>query len=205
MSEQTDDFQDLMKRVREGSSEAIAHLLEEYGQHVLRIVRRRLSTRMRSKYDSRDFTQDIWMNFFAREIQDRHFESPEALQGFLARVAKNTITDAYRKRMEYEPFNIQREKSLDGSAAAEAVGLSDDGPSPSQVAIANEKWDQIKNQVDLPARRILEMLREGLSHVEIARRLGVNEKTVRRVVSRASAKRPREDDDPELNGAVHCR
>jgi RNA polymerase sigma factor (sigma-70 family) len=190
MADDREDFRALMKRVRQGCAEAVTQVLETYGQNVLRVVRRRLSKRLRSTYDSRDFTQDVWTAFFGREIATREFASPDELLAYLITLARNKLADAHRQRMRDGHFDASLEKSLDGSAAAEAVKLADVQPTPSQVAMAKEKWDELKNRVDRPARRILELLRKGLTPAEVAQKLGVNERTVRRVVGRLERQLP---------------
>jgi RNA polymerase sigma factor (sigma-70 family) len=193
MTENVQVFQALMKRARDGCPEAIGQILATYGRSILRVIRRLLHKKMRSKYDSRDFTQDVWSDFFAQEIKDRDFASPEELRAFLVAIAKNKVMDAYRKRLACERHTTEREKSLDGSAANEAHELTDDTPTPSQVAMTREKWDELRTQlVDGPARRILEMLQQGLGYADIARRLRVSERTVRRVVGRLERDSPRD-------------
>lgn len=69
-------FASLMQRVREGSQDAAHELFQQYGPHILRIVRRKLHKTMRSKYDSSDFVQAVWASFFAIEPAQYHFEAP---------------------------------------------------------------------------------------------------------------------------------
>jgi hypothetical protein len=45
----------LMERIQEGSQDAVRELLDQYGSHLVRVIRRRLSQRLRSQFDSADF------------------------------------------------------------------------------------------------------------------------------------------------------
>src|SRR5947209_4816813 len=54
MSVDRDEFKNLMRRVQEGSEDAARELLDRYGEHILRVVRRKLSRQLRSKFDSVD-------------------------------------------------------------------------------------------------------------------------------------------------------
>ena len=184
MSETGNEFAELMQRLRDGSEDAARELLDRYGQHILRVVRRKLSRELRSKFDSVDFVQAVWASFFADAPNRRGFDRPEALIAFLVTLAQNKVVDAVRQRMQTQKRNINRERALDGSVAVEAQGLATREPSPSQVAVANDEWRRLL--ADLPARyqRMLVLLREGHTQKDIAKELGVNEKTVRRVLEK---------------------
>jgi len=69
-------FQALLRQVQHGSPEAARELYDTYVNHVLRGVRVRLWHRMRSKYDSQDFVQQVWASFFDEPERLPDFESP---------------------------------------------------------------------------------------------------------------------------------
>ena len=66
LTEQSREFTSLMQRVHQGDEDAAWELLDEYGPHVINVVRRVLTSRMRSKADSTDFAQSVWASFFAK-------------------------------------------------------------------------------------------------------------------------------------------
>src|SRR5262249_6025066 len=169
-----------MEQVRSGSEEAARELLEIFGPHIIRVVRRKLDQRLRARFDSADFAQDVWASFFANPPRHEVVDRPEALIAFLVRMARNKVVDAHRKGLVYQKENVTRQNSLDGSAALEAKALSGTDPTPSQAAAAREEWQRLPGHY----QRILLLLGEGKTHVEIAREVGVNEKTVRRVFRR---------------------
>jgi RNA polymerase sigma factor (sigma-70 family) len=183
------EFETLMERIRSGSQDAVRELLQKYGMHIVRVIRRRLHKTMRSMYDSRDFTQAVWASFFTNSIQQHSFRNPDELIAFLVAIASNKVVDAVRKRLESGRFNISREHSLEGSAAGEVLLMQDTNPSPSQVAMAKEKWEQIQQKATRPGQLILELVQQGITHAEIARRLGVCEKTVQRLLRNAYPRR----------------
>jgi RNA polymerase sigma factor (sigma-70 family) len=181
----TDDqlaFLQLMDRVRAGSADAVRELIDTYGRHVLRVVRRRLNKRLRPKFDSTDFTQSVWASFFTSGLERHSFERPEDLIAFLGAVAGNKVTDEIRQRLRYRQHNVGREQSLQGSAAREGEALAGPGPTPSEEAMARECWDRMQQRATRPGRRILGLLRQGVTHEEIARKLRVDVKTVQRLV-----------------------
>jgi RNA polymerase sigma factor (sigma-70 family) len=179
----SNDFSLLMQRIREGSDDAVKELLEVYGPHILRVVRRRLNQNLRSKFDSQDFVQSVWASFFAIRPNEYMFDRPEALITFLVNLARNKVVDCVRQRFQTTIHTVNREHSLDGSAAY-ALEMEGQQPSPSQVALAKEEWDRLLDSVPAYQRPILTLLWQGHTQQEIAQQLGVGEKTIRRIVRR---------------------
>jgi RNA polymerase sigma factor (sigma-70 family) len=178
---QADDFARLMERVSEGCPEAIAELHTRYGGHIREVVRKRLNQRLRPIFDSIDFQQDVWASFFCGDLKRCRFTTPEALVRFLCEMANGKVVDVSRQRLRSSRYNLNREQSLDQlhfvDVAPEVAARS---PSPSQLAMANEKWQQLLHKQPRPNQRILELLRAGHTHEEIAEKLGLNAKKVQR-------------------------
>jgi RNA polymerase sigma-70 factor (ECF subfamily) len=183
MPEGDGDFAELMERVRGGSEEAVRELLDRYGHHILRVVRRRLHQRMRARFDSLDFVQDVWASFFAGLERQWAFDDPHALVAFLADLAYKKVVDKFRGHVEAHKREIFRERSFDSATSGQESKLVARQPTPSQLIVAKEEWTNlIEGQPELQ-QRILELLRQGNSTGSIARRLGVNVRTVRRTVA----------------------
>jgi RNA polymerase sigma-70 factor (ECF subfamily) len=179
-----EDFARLMERVREGSAEAIEELVERFGEHILYVVRRRLNQKLRSKFDSTDFSQDVWASFFAVSQEHLDFKTPEALQAYLGTMARNKVIEAVRLRLLGKRYNVQREQSLNDSTANLPEYLDSGDPTPSQVVGAAEQWERMQDRTPTRYLPLLEMLRAGRSLREIARALQVDVGTVRRVVQK---------------------
>jgi RNA polymerase sigma-70 factor (ECF subfamily) len=184
MPEKKDTFQDLLQRARESCDQSARELVERYGPHILRVVRRRLNRRLRSKFDSVDFVQAVWASFFALPMEKYQFDRPEQLVEFLMGLARNKVVDAVRQRLVTQKYNIERELPIHDSAVHEQLDLAARGPTASQVAIAKEEWERLQDVERTRDDRILHSLGTGLNLQEIAREIGVSEKTVRRVLRR---------------------
>lgn len=180
------EFADLMRRLSDGSDDAARELLDRYGEHILRVVRRKLSRELRSKFDSVDFVQAVWASFFADMPRQRRFDHPQALMAFLVTLAQNKVVDAVRQRMQSRKFDINRERPLplDGSVVGDGGGMAARQPTPSQEAVANDEWRRLLADLPDRYRRMLVLLREGHTQKDIARELNVNEKTIRRVLEK---------------------
>jgi RNA polymerase sigma-70 factor (ECF subfamily) len=186
MTEREEDFAALVRRVQDGSDEAARELIDRYGQHILRVVRRRLSKQLRSKFDSVDFVQSVWASVFADRAALAQIDRPEALVAFLATLAHHKVVEQTQQRFRTGKRNIDQERRLDDVLAAsghEAVPGAD--ATPSQVAVANELWDRMIQGQPSQHQKILDLRRLGNTYAEIAAKLGLNEKTVRRVLNRA--------------------
>jgi len=186
MAMRNDEFHDLMERVRQGSEEAVQEFLDAYGHHVYRAVRRRLNRRLRAKFDSQDFVQEVWASFFTNLSTISTFDRPEAVVGFLIRVATNKVIDECRRRLTTQKYNVSIEFSLDGSGEWAKRTATTTDPTPSGVAVAHEQWHRLIDPQPSRYRRILELRVTGQTYEKIAKEVGVSEKTVRRVIRRLS-------------------
>jgi RNA polymerase sigma factor (sigma-70 family) len=176
------EFRFLMQRVQAGCPEAAQQLLERYGHHIVRVVRRRLHRKLRSKFDSEDFVQAVWASFFALDLSRYQFDSPEALIGFLANLARNKVVEEVRLRLHTLKHDITREHSLYESSGHAAGEVPARQPTPSEIAVAREQWDRLLEDQPEHHQRILDLLRQGHTPGEVAQQLGLSVKTVRRLI-----------------------
>jgi RNA polymerase sigma-70 factor (ECF subfamily) len=183
MSTRLNEFERLMERIRSGCQEAAREMFERYSQHIQRIVRHQLSKRLRSQFDSLDFTQDAWASFFHVPAERYTFKTPEELVGFLSGIAYHKVVDVCRQRLQtakYARHEVQQLRpQTDEDNGNEPPMRS---PSPSQVAIAEERWELLLKDQPPQVRRALEMLRLGHTHREVADCLGVPTKMIQRLL-----------------------
>ena len=184
-TEQHEDFQTLMRRIRAGSEEAARELFERYGPHVRRVVRRKLRQPLRSKFDSDDFEQAVWASFFALLPHRGTFDRPEALVTFLVKLAQNKVIDAIRQRLT-QKYDVNREHAFSDSADYQAALKQ---PTPSQIAMAREEWRRLLAGKPDHYQRILTLRLQGHKVKEIAELVQVDEKTVRRVLDEFAPER----------------
>ncbi len=180
------EFLALMQRIRDGSEDAAQELFERYGPHIFRVVRRQLHRNLRSKYDSADFAQAVWASFFAVHPGRLRFDSPEALIAYLAELARNKVIDVTRQRFRTLKYNVGREQSLEQSEDRGQQLPASREPTPSQVVRAKERLDEIVSNLTETQQRVITLLLEGHSHQEIATRLELNERTIRRLVRKVT-------------------
>ncbi len=182
MSSPEEEFRSLMTRIRTGCPDAARELFDRYGEHVRRIVRRKLHQGLRSQYDSIDFTQDVWASFFAVPWGKGAFDTPESLVAFLSEMAYNKVAAAFRRGFQTKKYNLNGKQSLDGAGPDGGSPFEPPlpGPTPSQVAIANERWERMNDGQPDRFRLMLELLREGYNYQEVAERTGLHPKAIQR-------------------------
>jgi len=197
MSTAPTEFVQLMQQVKAGSEQAARELLDRYGEHILRAIRRRLGRRMRSQFDSADFLQAVWASFYAHQSWLSRFHRPEALIAFLARVATNKVISqcrSWKKRQHYQALELHIDSGSKGGGIQRFPNKKQ--PTPSQLAIAKETCERLVRDDPRTYRRVMELRIAGLSYTQIAQEVEMHEAKVRRIV-RVMERRYREEERPQ--------
>src|SRR6266568_2053200 len=180
MAEQPSRFAELMRAIREGSQDAVAELLQTYGDHLLRVIRRWLDPRLRRQFDSTDFQQDVLKSFWLMPRERMNFDSPEALGQYLARMARNKVAEAFRTTGTSLKRNALGERSLEDFEKDNPILTRAQDATPSQFAVEHECWERLNCGKSEKIRLLLTMLRERRSYEEIARATGLHHKAIQR-------------------------
>lgn len=186
------DFSILMDRVKCRSEGATRALVEEYGDLILRAVRRRLHRDLRPKFDSTDFVQAVWASFFAIDPDRVTFKQPAQLAVFLTRLAQHKVVECVRQRLMSQKYNVNREQPLESRVTGAPLPLTARGHSPEEIAIAREEVQRLLDSYGPRDREIFLSLGAGFKAEEIAQHLGVSTKTVHRVTQRLKSRKSHE-------------
>lgn len=174
------ELQNLLERVRHGDEQAARELLVHFEPHVRRVVRQRLPRVMRSKFDSMDFVQSVWGEFFPKLARGEiDFDSPQRLAKFLALVAQAKVTNEFRRRFG-QKRDIHKEVAM-GDGLIYVPGKTGD-PTPSQNLMANERLEAILSGRPELHKKLLELRSQGCSFKEVAKKLDITERTARRIL-----------------------
>jgi RNA polymerase sigma-70 factor (ECF subfamily) len=167
----------LLEKLNAGDAIAAERVFRDYEPVLRAIVRRRLTPRLRSKFDSMDVVQTVWVDILQDFRQrDLEFADRSRLRAFLARVTYRHFVNHCRRHSS----QLEHEQLLADDLSS-AVSQSD-APRPSQVAEAEELWATLREMCPPSHREVLELKRQGLSPVEIAGRTGMHEGSVRRII-----------------------
>ncbi len=183
MSNENSEFRKAIERVCAGSDEATWELIETYGPHIQRVVRRRLNQKMRSKFDSLDFVQMVWASFFAEREKMAAFSEPDDLIRYLATLAQRKLIQESRRRLQGQKHNVGRERALVAETEDETtyVRKSD---TPSQIVMAKDRLEVMMRERSERDRQVVDLRMQGLTFVEIGTKLGIHERTAREVIEK---------------------
>src|SRR4051794_29538067 len=172
----TDTLTDLLDRLTTGDDAAAEQVFLAYEPYLRKVVRRQLPPRLRAKFDSVDVVQSVWADVLHgfREA-NWHFPDVDHLRAFLVKLTRNRFID--RVRQHHTALEHQRPLP-----AADAVGLASPEPAASEVAEADELWEQMLAVCPPEHHEVLRLKRRGLSAREIAARTGLHEDSVHRLL-----------------------
>ncbi len=181
-------FRDLLKRAQAGSQDASRELYETYGRHVIRCVRHRLWRRMRTRFDSQDFSQQVWASFFLHEnLPD--FETPDELMAFLGAMAERKVI-LENRRQAAQKNNLRRESPINEHDTHVGYHPAAPDPTPSTVAVYQEQYQRIIVNQAPEVREVAELRFAGNTFREISNSLEIDERTARRFMRRLKRTTP---------------
>jgi RNA polymerase sigma-70 factor (ECF subfamily) len=178
----TDEFRDLIRRVRLGDHEAARVLVEQYASVVRRVVRFRLTdSRLRAAFDSMDVCQSVLGSFFVRAANGEYeLDEPGQLTRLLVGIARNKLATQVRR----QAADKRDYRRADGGVSDQDA-LAGGTPSPSRHAEAKELLQAVRERLTPEERRLAELRQQGLEWAEIAEQLGDNAAALRKRFSRA--------------------
>ena len=182
------DISDLIARAKEGDETAIRDFLSRFEQEVRIMVRGRLPRTLRSQFDSMDFVQTVWQSFFGDlRTKPRAFVNVNHLRGFLAGLARNKVYQEHRRLSRTAKYALDREEPLYLKRGNQEIdrGLVSPEPSPSETFQATDRLAQLTAGCNPRDVEIITLRHQGLTFEEIAARVGLNERSVRRVIDDA--------------------
>lgn len=186
--------QHLVALAKEGNESALNQLCSVYGERVRRIIRLRLDQKLRPKLDSVDVVQDVLILALGG-LKDFTYRNEGDFLRWLSRIAENKLRDILDKfhadkRDIHKKIPFRKEgRSTEGGfvGPAEPIGTT----TPSVIMRKKEALDRLEKALDelKPEYKEVVVLKriEGLSHAEIAERLGKNAGAVRMLLARAMA------------------
>jgi RNA polymerase sigma factor (sigma-70 family) len=167
----------LVARLSQGDTAAAEQVFLAYEPYLRLVVRRQLSPGLRAKFDSLDVVQSVWADVLDGFRQAGwRFTDANHLRAFLVKATRNRFIDRLRQHRRA----LEHEQSL--SAADAEGGPASRQPRPSEIAQADELWQQMLALCPPAHRELLHLKRQGLPLAEIAARTGLHESSVRRIL-----------------------
>lgn len=186
-NDRTVGFEVLIRRISEGSEDAVWEVLERYSTNILRVVRRHLPNELRPKIDSIDIVQSVWKSLLRKGDGFDHISSAEHFVGYIAACARNKVLETHRNYTQHACADIRREVPLtsdqrDNDGALTRVRDLPDrrADNPGDNATAREKWELAVQRAGERGQRVVQLRLQGMTLDEIAEETGMTKITVRR-------------------------
>ncbi len=185
----------LLRALRQGDAAAQGEILLRYQPWLRLLARLQIDSRFQGKFDASDIVQQTLLEA-CRDLPQFHGTTEAELRAWLRQILAHVLAHEIRRYHGTRQRDVDREVSLDQALAQSSQRLGDmlaaPGSSPSQQAARREQEVLLANVLAcLPAdyREVI-ILRnlEGLSHEEVARRMGRNVGAVRMLWVRALAR-----------------
>ncbi len=176
----------LLEAARRGDSEALGAVCERLREFLLLIADDGLGDDLRAKLGASDVVQQSLLE--AQCEFDRFSGTSEAeFRAWLKRILRHNLIDSARRYHQTQKRDVTREISFDtGSRRRDLAGQQ---KTASSLMCRRETDEELLRAVTgLPqrSRQVIELRhRDGLSHAEIAEKLGISEVATRKLWSRA--------------------
>jgi RNA polymerase sigma-70 factor (ECF subfamily) len=175
-----DKTEELLEKVRSGSSAAFEELFARHRATLRHAVALRLDRRLAARVDVSDVVQETYLEA-ARRLSDYLSRSDMPFALWLRWLARERVLVLHRQHLFADKRAVGREVQplpIDSSAQF-AAGLLGTGPSPSQAAAALELAERLRlalQQLDEDERELLVGRHfEHLKNRELAQLLGISE------------------------------
>ena len=184
----------LVALAQDGGESALNQLCKVYGPRVLWIIRLRMGAELRSKLESVDLVQDVFLSAL-KDLGSFTYKTEGDFLRWLSRIAENRLRNQLQ-RLHANKRDIRKEVRLNGyrpTAEDSLVAALDavDTRTPSAIMSKREELDKLAKAIDAlrpEYREVIVLTKvEGLSYREIGDKLGRSADAARMLFSRAMA------------------
>jgi RNA polymerase sigma-70 factor (ECF subfamily) len=185
MTEQS-SFADVLARLRAGDESAAGAIFQRFAAGLLVLARSQLDSWVRLREDPEDVVQSVYKSFFSQQARGQfELTSWNELWGLLTLMTLRKCAD----RVEYlraKCRDVAREVSSPPQGGDPGIRWEalERAPSPEEAAVLTETVHQLLARLEGDDRTIIQLSLEGYTTEEIRTRLGLSERTVRRVRER---------------------
>jgi RNA polymerase sigma factor (sigma-70 family) len=186
MPTEDEDWKELIDGLRAGDPEAELAFWRRYGPALERVAQRRLAPKLQARVGPDDVAQSACRTFLRRARGGEfHFPDSAALWKVLCAIALTKVREQAR-------FHGRRKRSVDREAPTadgdEGRDVAGTGPAPDEAVEIADQMQALLASLDEQERQVVELKLEDLSNDEVALRLNLSERTVRRALKRVEAR-----------------
>ena len=181
-----------------------SEVFDRFSRRLLGLARNRLPANIAARVDPDDVVQSVFRTFFRRHSDGQFdFESAYDVWHLLAAITYRKVinTVKYHRR---ELRDAAKETPASASASIEQPRFVDPQPGPESVMLMIDYTRWILEQLPEQYQDVVRLRMEGYDVREVAERVDVSERTVKRVLARVrdlAAKRLARELDEEADSA----
>ena len=174
-----DRWDQLIRGLRAGDRDASREVCTLYGDALERIAARRLPAALKARVGPEDVVQSVCRTFF-RRAQGGEFRlaDSESLWQLLCAITLTKVREQARHHLR-QKRGLDRETDPD-----DGVSVAAPGPTPAQAVEFADQFQHLLAGLDPEAQAVVDLKLQDFTQLEIADRLGLSERTVRRVLKR---------------------
>lgn len=194
MRNTSDKTQQLVILAKSGDESALERLYRVYGERVRWMVRFRMGKALRSRLESMDLVQDVFINAFGA-LEDFTYKNEGDFVRWLSKITQNALADNLdklhaAKRDIRKEYHFSNRNSATDDMPGEVKG-NINVTTPSVIISKREDLAKLEKAIDelKPEYRDVVVLSkiEGLSYKEIGKKLGKSPDAVRMLMPSAMA------------------
>jgi RNA polymerase sigma-70 factor (ECF subfamily) len=173
-----------VKRWQAGDEDAAAALYFRYVKKLVTLAQRRLSAKLKPRLDPEDIVQSAFRSFFVRAREGKfEFKGDDDTWKLLVQITihKTLKQVAHHRRAKR---NAAAEVSAGPGDHDMLVSVLSREPTPDEAAIFIDELEFFLRDLRPEDRKIIELRLEGFDQLEIAKRLGISDRTIRRLFER---------------------
>ncbi len=174
----------LVDLCRQGDQKAATDLFNHYVNRLLPLARLRLSQRLASRVDPEDIVQSVFRTFFKRlKAGEFQIEENDDLCKLLVRITVHkTLRQVAFHKAGKRDFSMETGQSDESNDRL--VDLLGREPSPEVTVAFLNQMEHFLGRLRPMEREILELRMQGFSNEDIAKKLGIYDRKIRRVIER---------------------
>jgi len=187
MTTEPDPQPDWLAGFLQGDPALVRDFWTRYGPMLERVAASHIGERLRAKLGAEDVVQSACRTFFRRaKAGEFRLEDAEALWRLLCAI---TVT----KVKEQARFHTRKKRSLDREVPATdsqgaAIPIPAAGPAPEAEVEFADSFQNLLESLNEEERAIVDLKLQDLTHDEVAERMGISERTVRRLFKQLERK-----------------
>jgi RNA polymerase sigma factor (sigma-70 family) len=182
---------------RTGDEQAARKLFDTHVDRLVALARRRISQRLAGRIDPEDVVQSVFRTFFHRAKEGQFcIADQDDLCKLLVRI---TVHKTLRKVAFHKAAkrDMHHEVGQTKESQEQLQEILDREPTPEEAVAFLDQLEHFLNQLAPQERQILEMRLQGCSNDDIAAKLGIYDRKIRRVIERIRGLAEREGLSPD--------